>query len=111
MVSIKKPPVYRVIVVQVGVIALLYFIVSLFSKIAAFSVLLGGLVCIVPHAYFTFCVYQFTGARSTRLVARGFNRGESGKFDAPPDSSFFKELLTRNLLYVEEHKHSLRNSI
>ncbi len=45
------------------------------------------------------------------IACKSCNRGERGKFNAPPDTEFFNALLSRNLLYVEEHKHSLRNSI
>jgi len=45
------------------------------------------------------------------IACKSCNRGEQGKFSAPPDAEFFNKLLSRNLLYVEEHKHSLRNSI
>jgi hypothetical protein len=39
------------------------------------------------------------------------NRGNNGKFDKPPKNIFFDKLLTRNILFTEEHKHSLKNSI
>ena len=45
------------------------------------------------------------------IACMNCNRGPGGKFDAPPDSRFFEKLLYRNLLYVEEHNHSLKNSI
>lgn len=45
------------------------------------------------------------------LACKQCNRGPSGKFDIPPSSKFFQALLTRNLLFVEEHRHSLRNAI
>ena len=39
------------------------------------------------------------------------NRGEGGKFDRIPDKIFFDKLLKRNIWFIEEHKHSLKNSI
>jgi hypothetical protein len=39
------------------------------------------------------------------------NRGASGKFASPPDKHYFEKLKNRNVLYIEEHKHSLKNSI
>jgi 5-methylcytosine-specific restriction endonuclease McrA len=39
------------------------------------------------------------------------NRGGSGKFDSPPSIDYFHKLLNRNLLFTEEHRHSLKNSI
>lgn len=45
------------------------------------------------------------------IACKKCNRGEYGKFDAPPDFEFYQKLLTRNVLFFEEHKHSLRNAI
>ncbi len=45
------------------------------------------------------------------IACKSCNRGAHGKFNAPPNVKFFNKLLSRNLLYVEEHKHSLRNSV
>jgi hypothetical protein len=39
------------------------------------------------------------------------NRGGLGKFDSPASIEYFQKLLTRNLLFVEEQRHSLKNSI
>jgi len=39
------------------------------------------------------------------------NRGSKGKFDKPPKWYYFDNLLKRNLLFIEEHRHSLKNSI
>ena len=39
------------------------------------------------------------------------NRGADGKFMTPPCIEYFEKLLKRNVLFVEEHNHSLRNSI
>jgi hypothetical protein len=39
------------------------------------------------------------------------NRGTLGKFTSPPSVKYFNKLKDRNLLFTEEHKHSLRNSI
>ncbi|MBT7788618.1 MAG: hypothetical protein HN757_07040 [Calditrichaeota bacterium] len=39
------------------------------------------------------------------------NRGTMGKFDAPPSKNYYKKLRERNVLFAEEHNHSLKNSI
>nr|WP_246341389.1 ATP synthase subunit I [Simiduia aestuariiviva] len=44
------------------------------------SCLLGGMVAIVPHAYFAGLAWRFSGARAAPWVVRSFYRGESGKF-------------------------------
>jgi len=45
------------------------------------------------------------------VACKKCNRGESGKFNRPADKIFFDKLLSRNLYYYQEHKHSLKNSI
>lgn len=46
------------------------------------------------------------------IACRQCNRGSDGaKWASPPVRRFFKRLKERNVLFVEEHKHSLRNSI
>lgn len=45
------------------------------------------------------------------LACVSCNRGTNGKFDSPPDKRYFSKLMARNSLFVEEHKHSLRNSM
>ncbi|MGF1790962.1 hypothetical protein L4D21_10160 [Photobacterium profundum] len=45
------------------------------------------------------------------IACKRCNRGKDGKFDAPPAHEFYESLLTRNVLFFEEHKHSLKNAI
>lgn len=45
------------------------------------------------------------------IACASCNRGTNGKFDSPPDKCYFSKLMARNSLFVEEHKHSLKNSI
>lgn len=80
MASIKKPSVYRVSVVQLGILLPVSLLLLLVSKTAALSAFLGGLLCVLPHAYFTSYAFRYMGARSASMIARSFYRGESGKF-------------------------------
>lgn len=45
------------------------------------------------------------------VACKECNRGGFGKFNSFPDSRYFTRLIFRNQLFVEEHKHSLKNSI
>lgn len=45
------------------------------------------------------------------VACKECNRGSNGKFDKPPKKHFFDKILNRNLLFIEEHRHSLKNSI
>ncbi|KMV30376.1 hypothetical protein AB733_11930 [Photobacterium swingsii] len=58
------------------------------------------------------CDYpSVNGVWNLVIACRECNRGSDGKFDAPPQSEFYTKLLERNILFFEEHKHSLKNSI
>ncbi|WP_318465081.1 HNH endonuclease [Photobacterium leiognathi] len=45
------------------------------------------------------------------IACKKCNRGQDGKFDAPPTREYYESLVTRNILFFEEHKHSLKNAI
>ena len=47
-----------------------------FGMVSAFSVFLGGLISIIPNAYFAFKVFRYRGARSTELLVRSAYTGE-----------------------------------
>lgn len=49
------------------------------SKVVAYSALLGGVLFILPNAYFTAYAFRYSGANSPQRVARAFVWGESGK--------------------------------
>lgn len=51
----------------------------LYGLNAAFSVLLGGLVCIIPNAIFAVNLFKHAGARSARQIVKGFYQGEALK--------------------------------
>ena len=78
--TIKAPPIYLVFVIQflLCVIAALVFLV-LMDLVAAYSILLGGLISIVPNGYFAWKVFRFRGARNTPLIVKSFYAGETGK--------------------------------
>jgi ATP synthase protein I len=50
------------------------------SRVWAYSVLCGGLVAVVPQAYFAATAFRWRGARSARAIARSSYAGEMGKF-------------------------------
>jgi len=49
------------------------------SKVAAYSALLGGLLFVLPNAYFTAYAFRYSGKDSVQLVVRAFYRGQLGK--------------------------------
>lgn len=46
---------------------------------AAWSALIGGLVCILPNIYFAYRLFQYQGARLAKKILQGFYRGEAVK--------------------------------
>ena len=80
MASIRKPPVYRVPLVQLGVLLPLCLVAWFYSQTTAYSLLCGGLLCVIPNAYFASYAFRYTGARAAPLIARAFFWGETGKF-------------------------------
>ncbi len=81
MATIKTPPVYKVIVGQILATGL-FAAISLFlsGTITAYSVLLGGLISVLPNGYFTMQAFRYRGARNADKVVKSFIRGELGKF-------------------------------
>lgn len=51
----------------------------LIDGVASYSILLGGLISIVPNGYFAWKVFRFRGARNTPLIVKSFYAGETGK--------------------------------
>lgn len=46
---------------------------------AAISAVLGGLVCIIPNAYFANNVFKYQGARAAKQIVNSFFKGEALK--------------------------------
>ena len=51
----------------------------LLDGVAAYSILLGGFISIVPNGYFAWKVFRFRGAQNTALIVKSFYAGETGK--------------------------------
>ena len=70
----------RLLQCQLGLTILLATIALFFLGVmAAISALLGGLVSIVPNAYFARKLFQYQGARAARQIVNGFYKGEAMK--------------------------------
>ena len=46
---------------------------------SGYSAALGGLVCVVPNAYFARALFLHGGARAAKQIVNGFYRGEALK--------------------------------
>jgi len=85
--SISKPPIIMWLGIELVFLTLvvafawfLQIIVWPAQSYLAVSCLLGGVVAIIPHAYFAGLAWRFTGARSASRMIKSIYRGESGKF-------------------------------
>lgn len=78
--TIKAPPIYIAFVIQfvLCVIAALVILLVV-DLVAAYSILLGGFISIVPNGYFAWKAFRFRGARNTPLIIKSFYAGETGK--------------------------------
>ena len=63
MTTIPKPPVDKVALYQFLVLLPLSGLLLFVSEIVGYSVLIGGLIQIVPQAWFARQAYKYTGAR------------------------------------------------
>ncbi|MDR0779652.1 MAG: ATP synthase subunit I [Pseudomonadales bacterium] len=71
MSAIPTPPVSRVILRQLAILLILAALAQVFlGTVAAYSILLGGLLSIVPGAYFAYKAMRYRGARATERMVR-----------------------------------------
>jgi ATP synthase protein I len=79
MTTIPKPPLTRVAIYQLAALLPASGLLLLLDTVLAYSVLVGGLVQIVPQAWFARQAYKYSGAQQASLVVRAMYRGETGK--------------------------------
>lgn len=78
--KIARPPVYRITLTQLVVLVLLCMILLASDKVRAYSLLSGGLIAVLPQAYFAALAFRWRGARSARAIAHSSYAGQVGKF-------------------------------
>ncbi|MEM8661527.1 MAG: ATP synthase subunit I [Pseudomonadota bacterium] len=78
--EIARPPVYRITLAQLAILVLLSLILLASDTVRAYSVLSGGLIAILPQAYFAALAFRWRGALSARAIARSSYIGQVGKF-------------------------------
>ncbi len=78
---LPRPPVHRISVVQIVILVVVCLALKYgVTPVLAESLLLGGLIAILPQAYFAWRVFQHQGARAAHHIARSSYVGEVGKF-------------------------------
>lgn len=78
--EIARPPVHRITLAQLALLVLLCLGLLAIDKVVAYSVLSGGLIAIVPQAYFAALAFRWRGAQSASAMARSSYAGVLGKF-------------------------------
>lgn len=78
--EIARPPVHRITLAQLAILTIVCLAVLALDQVAAFSVAAGGMIAIVPQAYFAHLAFRWRGAKSARAMARSSYAGEIGKF-------------------------------
>ncbi|RLQ22032.1 ATP F0F1 synthase subunit I [Seongchinamella sediminis] len=78
--EIARPPVHRITLAQLAILTLLCLPLLAYDQVLAWSLAAGGLIAIVPQAYFSRLAFRWRGATSARAVARSSYAGEIGKF-------------------------------
>ncbi len=78
--DLARPPVYRITLAQFVALVPLCLVLLAVDRVCAYSVLGGGLIAILPQAYFAFRAFRWRGARSAAAIMRAGYSGEVGKY-------------------------------
>lgn len=69
----------NVVLVEAVALLTLVALLWLYQPASAQSAFWGGLVFLVPNAYFTLYAFRYSGAQSALTVALSLHRGQTGK--------------------------------
>lgn len=78
-ISNKRLLVRRLLISQMLVVLIVPAIFLIEDTLAAYSALIGSLICFVPNLYFVYRAFKYSGARSAKKILRSFYAGESMK--------------------------------
>jgi ATP synthase protein I len=78
--QLSKRGIIRLWLVQFGITTIIAALCAmLFNINAGISALLGGMVCIIPNAYFASKLFKYQGARAAKQIVNSFYKGEAFK--------------------------------
>lgn len=77
--SIAKPAVWRIVKIQLVLLAVISLPLLIVDAKLAQSVVVGGLIQVVPQAWFNQQAFRYSGARQTGLILRSMYWGQAGK--------------------------------
>ena len=79
MTTIPKPELVKATLYQLAALLLLVALISMTDKLMAVSALMGGLMQILPQAWFSRQAFKYAGANNVGKVVQSMYRGELGK--------------------------------
>lgn len=75
--TIKAPPIYKVAAYQLVFLLVTTMVLAISAgRVSAYSLLIGGLISVIPGTLFASRVFRYRGARAAPLIAREIYRGE-----------------------------------
>jgi ATP synthase protein I len=77
--TIPKPELLKATLCQLAVLLVLVVMISMTDKLMAVSALVGGLIQILPQAWFSWQAFKYAGASNVDKVVQSMYRGELGK--------------------------------
>ncbi len=73
--TIKAPPVRQIAKTQTLILLIAVVILAPLDITVSFSILIGGIIQIVPQAYFSLLAFQYTGAQQAPKIVRAIQKG------------------------------------
>ena len=77
--AITYVPLGKWLIIEMAVLLILSLLWLLESRLAGYSALIGGLIFVIPNAYFAHRTYRYQGARQMHLAVSNIFRAESIK--------------------------------
>jgi len=77
--KITHLPMARWLSIELSLTVILSLFWVIESRLAGYSAFIGGLICVIPNAYFAHRIYRYQGARQARLMVGNMFRAESIK--------------------------------
>ena len=90
--AITYVPLGKWLIIEMAVLLILSLLWLLESRLAGYSALIGGLIFVIPNAYFAHRAYRYQGARQMHLAVSNIFRAESIKLALT--AVFFAAVLT-----------------
>lgn len=78
--AIARPALLKIYGLQLLILVLVAAVLLLVDPVLGRSALIGGLIAVLPNAYFARLAFRYRGGRAAKAVAQSFYRGEAGKF-------------------------------